>query len=225
MTIKKHSITAAIAIAAALAAPHAMAQFGGLSKLVGGGSSSTSSIDPDAFLASAKTAEKLMINSVTLLSQSLASKEKAAGLKAERAAASAITDPAERQAKLLEVQKNELAAANEATGSAKIEDQIKGMDASRKADLASAAFNFALAFLQDKALMEQSSSLISSISSNPMQLAKLGSIKDVGSSLANQVSAASSIVGKMPKIFSAVGIEAPTSKDAKPKTVAQVSGE
>jgi hypothetical protein len=224
MFMKKYSIVAALTIAAAFSAPNAMAQFGGLSKLVGGNSSG-STVNPDAFLESAKSAEKLMTNSVTLLSRSLASKEQAAALKAERTAALAITDPAEKKAKLLEVQKSEIAAVNESISGAKIEDQVKSMDASRKSDLANASFNFILAVLQDKALIEQSSSLVSGIAANPMQLNKLGGIKDAASSVSNQLSAASSIASKMPKIFSAVGIEAPTSKDAKPKTTEQVSGE
>jgi hypothetical protein len=39
------------------------------------------------------------------------------------------------------------------------------------------------------------------------------------------MAAASSIASKMPAIFTAVGVKAPTSKDEKPKVTAEVLGE
>ncbi len=224
--MKKNKIAIAIlAVSAALASPHAVAQFGGLiSALVGGGGSS-SAPNPDEFLKSALTAEKLMNNSVVLMATSLSTKEKSAELVAARAAANAMTDPAEKQAKKLEVQKSEQAALAQALADSNVDQKVKAMDVKQKGELAAASFNFMLALLQDKALVGQASSLISSISSNPMNLTKIGSIKDVASSLGNQISDASKVAGKMPAIFSAVGIQPPTSKDEKPKEMKQVEGE
>jgi hypothetical protein len=85
--------------------------------------------------------------------------------------------------------------------------------------LGASAFNFTLALLQDKALIDQSKSIIASMSGNPMQLAKLAPIRDTATSLTNQISIGSQIAGKMPDIFKAVGVKAPTSKDDKPKQV------
>ena len=60
--MKKNKIAIAIlAVSAALASPHAVAQFGGLISALGGGGSS-SAPNPDEFLKSALTAEKLMNN-------------------------------------------------------------------------------------------------------------------------------------------------------------------
>jgi hypothetical protein len=196
----------------------------GLGNLVPGAQSSAAG-DPDSFLKSAAFAEGLMKNSVGLMARSLASKEKAAEFAAAQKAANTITDPAEKQAKLADIDKAEMASLNEALSNEKFKADIQKMDSSRKVDLGASAYNFALALLQDKALIEQSKGLIAGLASNPMNLSKVGSLKEAASSLSNQFSSASSIAGKMPEVFSAVGIQAPTSKDDKPKAVAQVQGD
>lgn len=214
---------AVVAVVVALGAPNAMAQFGGLlNKVVAPAGSST---DPDAFIKTALIAEKLMNNSVSLLANSLVSKEKAAEFDAARKAASTTINPEDKQAKLNEVRQSEMAVVNEALNNQKLKDDIKKMDSKQREDLGNAAFNFALALLQDKALMEQSGSLIASVSTNPMHLSKLAGLKDVAGSVANQVSAASSIATKMPDIFSTVGVKAPASKDEKPKATKEVAGD
>lgn len=205
----------------AIATP-AMAQFG---SLLGGSSNSSSSVTPEAFVSSAFAAEKLMNNSVTLLSRSLSSKEKAAELEAQRKAATEITNPEEKKAKLTEVQKSEMASLNEAMANSKFEADVKQMSGKQREDLGAAAFNFMLALLQDKALVDQGKGLVSSLSSNPMNITKIGGIKDAIGSLSNQISAASNIAGKMPSIFTAVGVKAPASKDEKPKVMAEVAGD
>ena len=224
--MKKQVLAIVVASALGVLATPANAQFGKLMGGLGGGSSSAAaSADPQEFIKSALTAEKLMNNSVALLAASLSSKEKAAELEAQRKAANAITDAAEKQAKLNEVRKSEAASINEALNNANTEANIKKMGGQQRETLAAAAYNFMLALLQDKALLEQGQGLVSSLSSNPMNLSKVGGVKDSISSLTNQVSAAGSIAGKMPAIFTAVGVKAPASKDEKPKQVAQVEGE
>lgn len=224
--MKKQVLTIVVASALCALANPASAQFGKLIGGIGGGSSSpAASADPQEFIKSALTAEKLMNNSVALLAASLSSKEKAAEFEAQRKAANTITDAAEKQAKLTELRKSEAAAVNEAVNNANTEANIKKMGSLQRETMAAASFNFMLALLQDKALLEQGQGLLSSLSSNPMNISKLGGIKDAMSSLTNQMSAVSSIASKMPAVISAVGVKAPTSKDEKPKVTAQVEGE
>lgn len=220
---KSKLVIALLAISATFAAPQASAL--GLGNLIGGGAASASAGDPDAFVKSAVAAEKLMNNSVSLLVRSLASKEKSAEFEAAQKAANALTDPAEKQAKLAEVQKDELALLNEKMSDSKFKSDIKKLDGKQREDLGNAAFNFALALLQDKALVEQSQSLVSGLAANPMNLTKLAGVKNAVGSLSNQMTAVAQIAGKMPDIFGAVGVKAPASKDDKPKLVAQVAGD
>lgn len=216
--IKNEKISAVIlALSAVFIAPQALAF--GLGDLVGSSKTNASAGDPDAFIKSALAAEKLMDNSVTFLSRSLASKSESAAIEAQIKAANLVTDPAEKEAKLSEIKKSQAAVINANSSKEKLMADVAKMDGAQKENLGAAAFNFALALLMDKDLIGQTSGLISSISSNPMNILKLASIKDVASSLANQVSAASQISSKMPDIFSAVGIKAPLSKDEKPKEV------
>lgn len=223
--MKKQVLVMVVACALGTLVTPASAQFGGLKGGLTGGGASAASTDPQEFITSAKTAEKLMNNSLALLAGALSSKEKAAEFEAQRAAAKAITDPAEREAKLTEVRKSEVAVVNEKVSSANAEDQIKKMGAKQREELGAASYNFMLALLKDKALIDQGQGVVSSLSSNPMNLSKVGSVKDAISSLTGQASVASSIAAKMPAIFTAVGTKAPQSKDEKPKQTAQVEGE
>jgi hypothetical protein len=61
--------------------------------------------------------------------------------------------------------------------------------------------------------------------SNPSMLSKLGKVKDAAGSIANQLSIHASLAGKMPAVFSAVGVQAPTSADEKPKQYALAKGD
>lgn len=219
--MKKQVLAIVVASAFGLMTTPASAQFGKLIGGLGGGSTASASANPEDFVKTALAAEKLMNNSVALLAVSLSSKEKAAELEAQRKAANANTDPAEKKAKLTELNKSQQAALNEALSNANMEANIKKMDGQQRDTLAAAAFNFMLALLQDKALLEQGQGLVTSLSSNPMNISKLGDVKNVISSLSNQVSDASSIAEKMPAIFSAVGVKAPASKDEKPKVITQ----
>ncbi|MFA6970548.1 MAG: hypothetical protein WC208_04015 [Gallionella sp.] len=217
---------ALLAISAASYAPHAMSF--GLGDLGGGSTASTSTAaagDPDAFVKSAKSAESLMNDSVTNLANALLSKKDSAGLAAQQKAANETTDAKDKGAKQLEVNKSKEAAINEALNNANLKNDIKKMDSKHKTLLGASAYNFMLALLQDQTLAEQAGGLISSLSGNPMNLGKLGGVKDAASSVSNQISSASKIATKMPDIFSAVGVKAPESKDDKPKQIAQVSGD
>ncbi|MEJ1959297.1 MAG: hypothetical protein WDM70_07600 [Nitrosomonadales bacterium] len=190
----------------------------GLGDITGGGkSSSASSGDPDAFLKTAQAAEVLMGSSLTHLSNSLLAKGKSADFAAQRKAANETTDPKEKEARIAEIQKSEAAAVQAAVSDSNLKENINKMDSSQRAEIGAAAFNFVLALLQDKALSEQASGLISSLSSNPMNIGKLGSVKDAASSVSNQMSSGAQLATKMPAIFSAVGVTAPTSMNDKPK--------
>lgn len=222
-TQKSNICAALLTLGAAFCAPQAHAF--GLGDLTGGSKTTASAGDPDAFIKSALGAEKLMNNSVTLLVRSLASKTESAAIESQMKAANAITDPAEKEAKLTEVKKSQEAVINANSSKEKLKAEVAKMDGKQKEDLGSAAFNFMLALLQDKDLISQASGLISSLAANPMNLTKLGGVKDVASSLSNQVSSASQIASKMPDIFSAVGVKAPASKDEKPKVTVAVAGD
>jgi hypothetical protein len=181
--------------------------------------SSSSAIDPDTFLHTAKDAEGLLSQSLSSMSRALLSKEKVAALKAQQQAADATTDPKEKEAKNLEVMKSESAQVNEATSDAGFKGSVDKMDSEKRAQLGDSAYNFMLGVLKQGVLQGQSKGLISGMTSNPANMGKLGAVKDAASSISNQLSITSTLASKMPAVFSTVGVKAPASADEKPRVV------
>lgn len=201
-----------LTLGAALCTPAALAF--GLGDLVGGGSKSAAAGDPDVFIKSAQDADTLMNNSVGSLFKALASKKDQAAVEERKKAANTATDPKEKAALQAAVIKSELAAVEEAASVKNFDSDIAKFDANKKANLGASAFNFTLALLKDKDLVEQAQGLISSLSSNPMNMGKLGAIKDASANLSSQMTAATKLASVMPSIFKAVKMEAPTKSDA-----------
>ncbi len=214
-----------ITLAVTLCAPEVMAfSFGNLMGTMGGGSADTGADDPDAFVRSVRAAGKLMDKSTSRLVHCLADKESITMIKMDEKAANEVADPEERRARLTEVKKNKQAVLNKTLRNDRLMVEIQNMDADQKTELGAAAFNFTLALLRGKALMEQSKTLISSMSSNPAMQSTLGNVKEAASSVSNQVSSASTIADKLSDIFPAVGISGPISKDESPKITTAVPG-
>jgi hypothetical protein len=195
----------------------------GLGSLTGGGksdSSNSSSLTAESFIDAGKKAEMLMIKSLSYMHSALASKEEIAKVEALQKKADETTDTKEKEAILQEIQKTEAAAVHKAVSDKKAVDKIKQLDTEKKEKLAGSSYNFMLALLKDKKLIADSKSLISSLSSNPMNLSKVGGIKDVVSSLSSQVSISGQLASSLPKVYSAVGLEkGPSSEAEQPKDV------
>jgi hypothetical protein len=191
----------------------------GLGALTGSGksdSNSSSSLTAESFIDAGKKAEALMTKSLAYMHSALASKEEIAKVEALQKKADETTDAKEKESILQEMQKTEAAAVQKAVSDKKAGDNIKKLDAEKKAKLASSSYNFMLALLKDKKLIADSKSLISSLSSNPMNLSKVGGVKDVVSSLSNQVSISSALASSLPKVFSVVGLKQGPSSEADP---------
>jgi hypothetical protein len=197
----------------------ASAGFPSLPGLPSAGKSSVGPIDPDTFLQTAKEAEWLLGQSLSSMSMALLSKEQVAVLKAQQQTADAITDPKEKEAKNLEIMKSTAAQVNEAAADAGFSNSVGRMDSDKRAQLGNSAYNFMLGVLKQVVLEGQSKGLISGITSNPANIAKLGSVKDAASSIGKQLSITATLASKMPAVFSTVGVKSPLSADEKPKVV------
>lgn len=211
MKVKMTVQAAAIALLLGAATLPAQAQLGGLS-LPGMKAGGGSSVDVDGFLKSALAAETLMRGSLDLLVASLASKEAVANIEALKKQAAEKTDAKERAAVEQEIVKSQAAEMNKLDFDKVANEDIKKMDANQKKKLAGATYNFLLATLKDKELVAQSKGVISSLSGNPANLGKLGSVKDSAGSLAAQLELAGTLATKVPKLFAAVGVKNPPSK-------------
>jgi hypothetical protein len=189
----------------------ASAGLGGLTSLLPG-KTATSAVDADGFLKNAGLAEALMRTSLDQMATSLATKEEIAQIDALKKQAAEKTDAKEKGAIEQEIAKSQAAMLNARDFDKVANEDVKKMDAKQKEKLAGAATNFVLAALKDRELLSQSSTVLSSLSSNPANLSKLGTIKDAASSLKNQLEVAGSLATKVPKVFSAVGVKNPPTK-------------
>lgn len=213
MKFKLSVQAAAVALMLGAATLPAQAQLGGLNlpglSKSGAGSAS---VDVDGFLKSARAAESLMRGSLDLMVASLASKEAVANIEALKKQAAEKTDAKERAAVEQEIIKSQAAEMNKLDFDKVANEDIKKMDANQKKKLAGASYNFLLATLQDKDLVAQSKGVISSLTGNPANLTKLGSVKDSASSLSAQLELAATLATKVPKLFTAVGVKNPPAK-------------
>lgn len=207
--IKVQAAAVALILGTSMAAH---AQLGGLSLPGTGKSAPSSSVDVDGFLKNAVNAELLMRGSLDQLASSLASKEELAGIMALKKQAGEKTDSKEKAAIEQDIIKSQTALLNTKDFDKIANEDAKKMDAKQKKKLAGAAYNFMLAALQDKELISQSQGVISGLSGNPANLSKLGTVKDTAGSLKTQLELASSLVTKVPKVFTAVGVKNPPSK-------------
>lgn len=190
----------------------ANAGLGSLTSLIPGAQKGAATVDVDGFLKNAGIAEALMRTSLDQLATSLASKEQIAQIDALKKQAAEKTDAKEKGAVDQEVAKSQAAVLNSLDFDKVANEDVKKMDAKQKQKLAGAATNFVLAALKDKELISQSSTVMSSLGSNPANLSKLGTVKDAASSLKNQLELAGSLATKVPKVFSAVGVKNPPTK-------------
>jgi hypothetical protein len=202
----------ALALALLCSSMSAHAQLGGLGLPGMSKSSGAASVDVDGFLKNAVAAEGLMRSSLDQMIVALASKEQIAQIEALKKQASEKTDAKEKAAIEQEIVKSQTAALNTKDFDKVANEDIKKMDGKQKQKLAGAAFNFTLAVLKDKELVGQSQGVITSLTGNPANLGKLGSVKDAAGSLKNQLELASALATKMPKLFTAVGVKNPPSK-------------
>ncbi len=213
------------ALAATLGAPNTMAfPFGNLMGVMDGGNAASPANEPDTFIQSVKASENLMDKSTTILVRCLADRESVATMNAEKSHANAVTDPAERLTRLTELKKNKRSVLYEALSNDRLKAEIQKMDVQEKEVLGAAAFNFALSQLQGKALMKQAETLISHMSSKPATQPKMDNVKEAALSISNQVFSTALISDKMSRIFSAVGMSGPVSKDEAPRISGARSG-
>ncbi len=197
----------------------AQGQFGklpGISKK----DSKVSAGDIDAFFATAEQARTMMEDSAFYLIDALKSKELAQQLRDQRAAATKIADPKEKDAKLSEVDRSALAALESIDYDQQSAALEKEQDDKKRQSVSASMWNFSLAVLKDKALVERGRTLISSAGSNPTMMSRTGRLKDTVSSLAGQAPASAKVVAGLQKVAKAIKVtEFPKSESDTPKSI------
>jgi hypothetical protein len=218
--MKRHMCVLALALAVAISGSEsAQAQIGGFSLPGTKKPAAAGAVDPDTYLKNARDAEGLMSTSLDQMSSVVLAKEQMANIEALKKQAAETTDPKEKEALQQQVASSEAADLNQVDYDKYASDQEQKLSAQQKQNLAASSFNFLLAVLKDQQLSGQSKGVMDSLSGNPTALSKLGAVKDSAASIGSQLQMSSSLAGKMPKVFSAVGVkDVPKVSDA-PKPV------
>jgi hypothetical protein len=172
--------------------------------LLGGGASAG---DPDAFLLKARASEALVNKSADQLFGLVASKEEQAKAEAQQLKIDATSDAKEKEALVEEKVTSELAAITNAAANQKLAADAKKWDSNKKSLAAKALFNLALGGKMAADLVPQGQSLVSSLKSNPMMLAKLGSLYEAVKCLGGIGTGTVKIMKAIPPVFSAANIE------------------
>lgn len=213
---------AVIALACLVAIPeHASAQIGQLRNMIPGArTSSTASVDPDAFLAETIETTKFIMVAAFILAQAEDMDKDRDAMRAEIASIQGITNIGELNSRRASFSENTEAAAlnhRDAAASQAIYDRA---DARQKQLLLSAAYNFALGMARNVQLGQQAPQLLQSMQSNPSLLGKIGSVRTAAGLLALQAQAAGSMAGPLRTLMSRGGVQLPADAHAaRPRAV------
>lgn len=208
-----------------LAASHALAF--GLPKIPGAGmlgavTGGGTAVDVDGFMAKAALTNQLFKDSRAQLASMMGTKEQVAELQALQDTLKNTSDPKEKEALTQKIQtiSEEVMAAGKADQDV-VAARLAAASDESKAKAKAAAANFALAALQATELAPAGQSALSSLTSNPMQAAKLatkiGSIKTLITDIKGIVGNSTMALTELPSIMSKakIPVTMPTSaKDA-----------
>lgn len=204
----------AMAVGSVPAGAFGLGDLGGIAKSAVGSAkadaagSSASAGDLDTFLATAKEADTLISSSTDTLFKTMVPQKEVAAHNAKVLEANNIADPAKRAELLQQLIAQQMARLSKVDWDKQARETPKLLSAEQKNDLGTAIYNFTLGTLKDKELVAQSKGLIGAVRANPLLLMRAGELTEVSASVSNQLAAASSIAGGLPKMASAVGLGA-----------------
>ena len=182
-------------------------------------------VDVEAYLSTIYRAEELTRISAFSILLAVSSKEEAQKLRDTLKAAEAKTNITERDAALRQVSSDVTAKLAAVDFAAKSKELEGSATADQRKQLGVGLYNLMLAILMDKQALDQGQALISSISSNPMLLAKqagnIGRAKSAIASVGGQMGNLGKIAVNVPKLMSTAKLAAlPKSASEKPKAAA-----
>jgi hypothetical protein len=211
----------AVCVALAAASTGASAQFGGMPKLPGsgGGSSSAAAGDIDGYLIRSTETAQLMMSAITILDYAKTPNGDKAALKAKLTAINSKKDTKELNAYKAEIEPQTKALNDDANAAAAIQANYAKASAQEKALISAAVFNMLIAIPRAVKLGKDGPDLIKGLGSSPANLGKIGKIKGAVELFAYQVGATAKFAGTLPKLTSAVKVQAPGDpQTAKPQT-------
>ena len=190
----------------AAASVPAFAQFGGM--LGGGKSAGGGNFDADlkTFMDKSFSIESTSIKAGLAIVAAFASEQKRAEYQSMFTDVGKQTDPKEAGATFQKVQETASAEIKKIAELQDLEAQTKNLSADKQKQLAKGVGNYLLAVLKAKDILSSGQNLMTSVSSNPMNLTKAAPIKDALSRLGNAASLAGSALPKLVKALQGANV-------------------
>ena len=210
--------THTLALAAAFASIPAISIGFGLPSLGGKSSSSVNAGDIDTFVKTAKDASNLVRSSASQLALAISNKEERAKIQALVDANKKAESPEEKESTAKQLESESATTLKQIDFEKSKEVEAASKDEAQKKAIADSGYNLMLGMLKDKALADQGKGLVTSASSNPTLVSKLGGLKDAVGATGDQLSNFGNVSTNLPKLFTKVGVsvKAPTSAEEKP---------
>jgi len=220
--MKKTRRNIVIGTLAAASVP-AFAQFGGM--LGGGKSSGGGNFDADlkSFLDKSFSIEATASKAALAICSAFASEQKRAEFQTLFTDVGKQTDPKEAGATFQKVQETASAELKKLAESQDLESQTKNLSAEKQKLLAKGVGNFLIGVYKGKDIFSTGQSLMSSATSNPMNLTKAAPVKDALSRLGNAASLAAGAIPKFVKALQGANISVVTaSASSKEEDIAEI---
>lgn len=185
--------------------------------------STSSSGDPDLFLAKAKSAETLVGKSSDLLFKAVATKEEQARMEEMKTKLNETTDDKEKNALRQQITESEMATIEKRSKDRELLEKADQMDSKKKEQIGTAFYNLSLGSLQTAALVPEGTSIANSITNNPANAVRLAlkarSVYDSVKTLGGLGSNITKVLSAIKPLMSAAKIEAktPSSSSDKPQ--------
>lgn len=201
-------------LAGALAVQPASAQFGGLAKklatpAVGGDAGPAPSVDPDAFVADSLETAKMVAFARFVLDAAGANKLDMAGMAIHRDQLDKASNPKELKAVVTQLVSDDQAVADKDARVANIQAKLREGSGKERTLVAAAVLNFGVGMARNVRLVNAAPGLVSSMTSNPMMMAKLGRIKDLAEILRWQAGNVGGFMSAMPTLITAAKVKMP----------------
>ncbi len=212
----RRNLVVALVAGAGFATP-ALAQFGGLGGMLGGGRPAGGG-DVGAqvadFLARTAVLSVTAAGALQSINAAFASEEDLARKRKEQAELNAITDPKEKQARAAQIYQSESAEAEQRAKSGDLQQMVNNLDDAKKKRIGQALFNFGIGLLQAPGLIKSAQGILQGVASNPMMITRAIPVKDAVPVLQKIVSDGGSTIATFIKVARGANISVPTATES-----------
>ncbi len=185
--------------------------------------STSTSADPDVFLAKAKKAEALVDKSSDLLFKAIASKEEQAKIETMKKKLNETTDDKEKNAIRQQITESEMATVEKTSKDKELLANANKMDDQKKKQIGDSFYNLSLGSLQTSALVPEGTSIANAITSNPVNAVKLAAkaktVYETVKTLGGIGTNITKVLSAIKPLMSAAKIETKTPKSSTDKPI------